>query len=59
MDLCDRSTRRLEARVSWQWWEQDGLYLEGAKQRTAAESDGEEDMSKEEGMTLETTTGRE
>ena len=44
MELCERSTRRPGARMSRQWWEQDGLYLEGAKNRAAAaaESGGEE-----------------
>ena len=37
MDLCERSTRRPGARVSRRWWEQDGLYMEGAKKRAAAE----------------------
>ena len=27
LDLCERSARRPGARVSWRWWEQDGLYL--------------------------------
>ena len=36
MDLCERSTRRLGARVSWQWWEQAGIELEGAKKRASA-----------------------
>ena len=42
------------------WWgELDGLVLEAAKKRAASESDGEEAKVKEEGMSLETTTGRE
>ena len=40
------------------WWEQDGLDLEGEKKREAAESDGEEAISKEEEMPLETKTDR-
>ena len=36
LDLCERSARRPEARVSWRWWEQPGLDLEGAKKRAAA-----------------------
>ena len=39
IDLCERSARRLVTWVSWQWWKQDGLYLEWAKKRAAAESD--------------------
>ena len=40
LDLCVQYTWSLGARVSLRWWEQDGLYLEGAKKRAAAESDG-------------------
>ena len=36
MDLCERSNRRLGARVSWKWWEQAGIELEGAKKRASA-----------------------
>ena len=48
-------------RVSWRWWEQDGLYLEREKKRAAeaAGSDGEETIGEEQGMPLETTIGRE
>ena len=48
-------------RLSWRWWEQDGLDLEGAKKKAAAaeESDVEEAIGKEEIMALETTTGQE
>ena len=28
--------------MSWRWWDQDGLDLEGAKSRAAVELDGEE-----------------
>ena len=59
MDLYERSTRRPGAWVSQKWWEQDGLDVEGAKKRAAAESDREEVVSKEEGMPLETTICRE
>ena len=45
--------------MSRQWWEQDGLDLDGAKKWAAAESDGEGAICEEEGMPLETTTGRE
>ena len=33
LDLCERSTWQLGARVSLRWWEQDGIDLEGAKKR--------------------------
>ena len=56
LDLCDRSAQRPGAWVYRRWWKHDGLYLEGAKKRAAAESKIEEAISKEEGMPLETTT---
>ena len=59
MDLCERSARRTGARVSMRWWEQDGLYVEGEKKRAAEESDGDDAICGDEGMPLETTTGRE
>ena len=55
MDLCGWSARRPGARVSHRWWEQAGLYLEGAKKMataTSAELDREETVEEEEGMTL-------
>ena len=35
LDLCEQSTRRPGARVSWRWWDQAGIDLEGAKKRAA------------------------
>ena len=59
LDLCERSDWRPGTWVSRRWWEQGSLDLEGLKKRAAAESDGEEAISEDEGMNLETTTGRE
>ena len=59
LDLCERSAWRQGGWVSWQWWEQDGLDLEGTKKRAAYESGREEAIREVEGMPLETTTGRE
>ena len=59
LDLCERSVPRPGAWVSRQWWEQESLDLERAKERAAAESEGEEDQYEEEGMAQEETTGRE
>ena len=28
MDLCERVMQKLGARVSWRWWEQEGIGLE-------------------------------
>ena len=33
LDLCKRSIRRLGAWVSRRWWDQEGLYLEGGRER--------------------------
>ena len=30
MDLCEQITQRPGVRVSWSWWEQAGIDLEGA-----------------------------
>ena len=42
MDLCNQSVRRPGVWMYRRWWEQEGLDLEGEKERAAAESDGEE-----------------
>ena len=42
MDLCEQSVRRTGAWVSRRLWEQEGLEIEGAKERVEAESDREE-----------------
>ena len=51
MDLCERATQRLGARVSWRRWDKDGIDLEGAKKRAAeadtvleSESEAESDL---------------
>ena len=36
MDLCKQATRRPGVRVSWQWWEQTGIDLKGAREMAAA-----------------------
>ena len=45
--------------MSWQWWEQDVLHLEGEKNISAAYLGGEKAKSEEEGLAQEETTGRE
>ena len=42
LDLFERSARRLEAWVSWRWWEHDNLDFDQAKKRAAEELDGQE-----------------
>ena len=44
MDLCERSTQRPGARVSWRWWAQADIELEGAKKilaEVATDSDSD------------------
>ena len=50
LDLCEWSSRRRVEWVSRQWWYQEGLDLEGEKERAAVESEGEEAQYEEEGM---------
>ena len=45
--------------MSQRWWEQDGFYLERAKEISYADLEGEEAKTKEEGLAKEDTTGRE
>ena len=41
LDLCERYVWRLGAWASWKWWGQEGMDLEGSKERAVDESDGE------------------
>ena len=50
MKLCERSAWRPGVWVYRWWWDQDGLDLEGAKERAAAEPDREEAQREEEGL---------
>ena len=52
LDLCNQATRRPGARVSWRWWEQAGIDLEGARKQAAVsvtrlETDSEEELDGE------------
>ena len=55
MNLCERATQRMGARVYRRWWEQEGIDLEAAKERAAEskatdlESDSESEAKSEEG----------
>ena len=50
MDLCERSTWRPGARLSWRWWEQDGIYLEGENKRvTEVETDSDSESDSDSG----------
>ena len=50
LDLCDWSAWSTGVWVSQRWWEQDGFYLERAKDRSAVNLDGEEAQSEEGGL---------
>ena len=43
MDLCERYVWRPGAWVYRQWWEQEGIYLEGEKERAVVELYGQND----------------
>ena len=58
LDLCEQSARRPVAWLSRPWWYQERLELEGAEERSVAESDEEEAQSEEEGRAQEEMTGR-
>ena len=47
MDLCERSVLRLCVWVSWRWWYQEGLDIEGTKEIAVSDSDGEEAQCKD------------
>ena len=53
LDLCERSTQREGVRVSWRWWDQEGIVLKAAKERAAealatdSESESEEESETE------------
>ena len=58
LDLCERATRRPGSRVSWRWWEQAGIDLEGANKRVAeaateSESEPESESESESEAELE------
>ena len=53
LDLCERATQRMGARLSQQLWEQEGIDLEAVKERAAeaiatdSESDAESEAESE------------
>ena len=48
IELCERATQQPGARVSWRWWEHDGIELEGEKKREAEETTVSESKSESE-----------
>ena len=51
LDLCEWATRRTGARVSWPWWEQAVIDLEGEKKRAAEAATVSESESESESNT--------
>ena len=58
LEIYEKPVRRPGAWVYRQWWDQEGLDLEGVKERVMAESDGEEEKCGEEAV-QEETPGRD
>ena len=46
--LCEQATWRTGAQVYWRWWDQAGIYLEGARKQTAVSATISEMESEEE-----------
>ena len=57
LDLCEQSVWRLGAWVSWRWWYQEGIDLEGGSDRAVAALDGQKDKCGEEASQEDTTVG--
>ena len=60
MDLCERSNSWPGVRMSWRWWKQAGIDLEGEKERSAeSETDSESDLGREESSGASVSSGAE
>ena len=63
MDLCERATQRVEARVSRHWWYQERIDLKAAKERTAeaiaTDSELASDLESEAEVETELEVGEE
>ena len=63
LDLCERATQRVGARVSWRWWDQEGIYLKAVKERAAeaiaTDSESELDLEYEAEVDTESEVGGE
>ena len=53
LDLCERTTQRAGARVSWRWWEQKGINLKTAKEQAAEAIETDSDSELESEVELE------
>ena len=47
LDLYEQYVWNPGSWVSWRWWDQEVIYLEGEKERATTESDREEDKYRE------------
>ena len=59
LDLCERATQRIGARVSQRWWDQEGIYLKAAKERAAEALATYAETYSEEESEAEVETGPE
>ena len=57
LNLYERSLQRPGAWVSWRWWEQEGIELEGSRERASVTSEWEEEKRGEKAV-QEEMTGR-
>ena len=48
MELYKKTVQKPGAWFAWKWWEQEGIYLLGARARAAAAADREEEREGEE-----------
>ena len=48
LDLCEQATQRPGVRVSRRWWEQTGIYLNGAREKAVAAAAEAETKSESE-----------
>ena len=55
LDLCEKSVRKPGDWVYWRWWDQEGINLEGERERVEMTSDGKEKKCVEEVAQEETT----
>ena len=63
LDLCERATQRVGARVSRRWWYQEGIDMKAAKERAAeaiaTDLESESDLESEAKVETETEVGGE
>ena len=61
LDLCERATQRVGARLSQRWWYQEGIDLKAAKESSAeaiaTDSESESDLGSEAEVEAESEVG--